>query len=151
MSVDFKIGDRVGDLLVVEIREDLGHNQYVCKCVCGQLTIVYKNELEKGICGHCHLAKRIRVKGRPERFTEPYKKFRKKVFARAGYKCEVCGSKGKLQAHHKNGWSWAVMERYNPDNGACLCSKCHDHFHSIYGKKHNTVYQYEQFKKRFGK
>lgn len=54
----------------------------------------------------------------------------KTVKKRAGNKCELCGSNGKLEAHHMLSWSEYPMGRIDPANGICLCIKCHARMHS---------------------
>jgi 5-methylcytosine-specific restriction endonuclease McrA len=47
-----------------------------------------------------------------------------KVLARAGWRCERCGSRGPLIAHHV-----VPLERggdNDPRNGASLCIGCHN-------------------------
>lgn len=66
---------------------------------------------------------------RPEAEEDRYKDWRKKVYTRDGFKCVLCGSRRKLNSHHLNGWSWAVLQRYNVDNGVTLCSYHHWVFH----------------------
>ena len=63
-----------------------------------------------------------------------YKEWRKKVYARDKFKCQMpqCGSNFRLQAHHIRKWSNAAMLRYDVDNGITLCSACHK---SITGKE----------------
>lgn len=74
------------------------------------------------------------------------KEWRNKVFRREDYICEKCGRRGcKLNAHHKNAFHWNIKDRYNIDNGACLCSDCHKKFHKKYGTKYNTEEQYIAF------
>ena len=56
-----------------------------------------------------------------------YKEWRKKVYKRDKFKCQMPGCKCKryLQAHHIRKWSNASMLRYDVDNGITLCKKCH--------------------------
>ena len=49
----------------------------------------------------------------------------------ADNKCEICGQKGDLQAHHINPKSEYPEQALDPLNGICLCDKCH------YGKGHS--------------
>lgn len=45
-------------------------------------------------------------------------------------KCEKCGSKENLEAHHKLYWSVYPMGRCDVENGECLCIDCHAKAHS---------------------
>lgn len=56
--------------------------------------------------------------------------WREAVKARAGYKCEICGSTEKLEAHHPNPKSEFPELMYNVDNGQCLCRECHKRTHA---------------------
>jgi 5-methylcytosine-specific restriction endonuclease McrA len=75
----------------------------------------------------------------PDRnFNDPeYKKWRKKVYARDKYTCQMCHSKKKLQAHHIKRWAQYPALRFIVDNGITLCGPCHKR---IWGKEE----QYEQ-------
>ena len=55
------------------------------------------------------------------------KKWRNDV-VKIGY-CEECGSTEKLEAHHIAYWSESPKDRINPNNGECLCHKCHTREH----------------------
>lgn len=44
-------------------------------------------------------------------------------------RCEICGSKENLQAHHIAYWSEAPLDRINVTNGMCLCAACHANEH----------------------
>lgn len=83
------------------------------------------------------------------RFEDPkYIKWAKSVKKRDGYICQICEMEGKyLHSHHLSSWDYDKLNRFNPENGICLCSDCHENFHKIYGKGHNTVEQFEEFKK----
>jgi hypothetical protein len=73
-----------------------------------------------------------------------YKEWRKSIYDRDLYKCQICNSGGKLNSHHIIKFS-KIVEDYNLlkyedyimcnflwdiDNGITLCEKCH---HSIKG------------------
>lgn len=67
---------------------------------------------------------RLRVLGlRALREQQALRSFRKAVLERAGRRCERCGSDRMLHAHH-------ILPRslggtHDPENGACLCWRCH--------------------------
>jgi 5-methylcytosine-specific restriction endonuclease McrA len=68
------------------------------------------------------------------------------VKVNGNFQCEVCSRTNVyLESHHKFSWSTYPALRYELSNGACLCKRCHDKFHAIYGTN-CTEYQFEQFK-----
>ena len=75
-----------------------------------------------------------------------YTLFVKRVLARDNYTCQCCGQEhGDLEVHHLDGYSWCKERRTDDTNGITLCANCHANFHSIYGKKHNTQKQFEEW------
>ena len=59
-------------------------------------------------------------------YSDPlYSKWRKEVYQRDGYKCQLCESKFRLEAHHIRRWSDFPQLRFDPNNGVTLCRKCH--------------------------
>lgn len=88
---------------------------------------------------------------RAERSTNEYREWRKSVFARDFYTCQCCGAKNgngvyvRLEAHHIFDWVNHEEKRYDINNGSTLCQKCHILFHSLFGKKENTLSQYNEF------
>jgi len=54
-----------------------------------------------------------------------YKKARKECFKRDGYKCKMCGSGKKLNAHHILSWAENHALRFNTANLITLCKECH--------------------------
>lgn len=65
-----------------------------------------------------------------ERSSKEYAEWRKAVFERDGFTCQLCGQVGGgLQAHHIQHWSTNVNERYQVQNGVTLCKKCHKELH----------------------
>ena len=80
------------------------------------------------------------------KFTEYYK-WREEVYKRDNYTCQHCGSNkgGLLNAHHKDGYHWCKERRTDVSNGVTLCKHCHDEFHNLYGNKHNTEQQYNEW------
>lgn len=78
-----------------------------------------------------------------------YKKtywWRKQVYNRDYYTCQVCGNSNTyLNAHHLESYHWCEELRYEVDNGITMCKDCHIKFHSIYGKQYNTTEQFVEF------
>jgi hypothetical protein len=78
-----------------------------------------KPELEK--------ERRRSVEGR--RCAE-YKAWRKSVFERDNYTCQMCGARGvKLNAHHIFPYAHFPEKRYDIKNGITLCIPCHQKWH----------------------
>ena len=74
----------------------------------------------------------VRKRGVNRNFDDPaYKKWRKDVYARDGYKCQLglpnCKRDKRLQAHHIKTWSKYPSLRLEVNNGITLCSECHNH------------------------
>jgi len=72
-----------------------------------------------------------------------YKDWRKRIYKRDKFKCQMprCKSKFRLQAHHIRKWSSASALRYDVDNGITLCRECHDgingfesHYESVFSE-----------------
>jgi hypothetical protein len=68
------------------------------------------------------------------------------VLAKSNFTCVKCDVRGgSLHAHHKNAFNSFPDQRFDVDNGVCLCQECHDDFHTNYGKGDNTKEQYEEW------
>ncbi len=61
------------------------------------------------------------------RTSTEYRQWRKAVFERDGYTCQLCGDsrRGSLNAHHISSWAEYLERRYDVGNGKTLCEKCH--------------------------
>lgn len=58
-----------------------------------------------------------------------YIKWRDSVYERDSYTCQMCGSKNKINAHHKKNFDDFPDLRFDIDNGITLCEKCHAKVH----------------------
>ena len=75
-----------------------------------------------------------------------YRLWRKACFRRDHFTCQICGRHGgDLIVHHVNNFAEFYEIRCAIDNGIVLCKECHKQFHKIYGIKHNTKEQLEEF------
>jgi 5-methylcytosine-specific restriction endonuclease McrA len=46
---------------------------------------------------------------------------------RAGYRCQLCNSPDRLEAHHR---TYERLGREEPGDLTCLCHRCHQEYHS---------------------
>lgn len=69
-------------------------------------------------------------KTREERRTPEYYRWRKSVYERNNYTCQICGQRGgELNAHHIKLFSKDIEKRIDINNGITLCKKCHKKVH----------------------
>ena len=84
------------------------------------------------------------------RNIEGYSVFTKQVLKRDNYTCQLSGKcGGELEVHHLNSYSWDKEHRTDVNNGITLTKEIHRLFHKIYGNRHNTKEQFEEFKHRY--
>ena len=80
------------------------------------------------------------------RHSIEYKLWREEVFIRDDYTCWKCNQRGKrIHAHHIVGFSTYPEGRFDINNGATLCIKCHNDYHKIYGVKQVTRERFESY------
>lgn len=74
------------------------------------------------------------------------KRWIKDVLRKYDYTCVKCNKRGgALHAHHLNAFNAFSEQRFDIDNGVCLCKTCHEQFHKQFGKGNNTKHQFQQF------
>lgn len=79
--------------------------------------------------------------------TREYRVWRARVIRRDKV-CIVCNSNKERQAHHKNSGSYFPLERFDLDNGVCVCRKCHTNYHTNYHRSFRiktTKYDFANF------
>ena len=161
-------GMRFGRLVVLSRSEKSGSRiRWICGCDCGKKTEVLGSSLVRGAtrsCGCYHkevwqglirnpdLTEEDREEARQRRVDPRNVIWRKEVYKRDGYVCQVCGDGqgGNLVAHHKDSWRTNPDKRFEVDNGVTTCEECHGEFHSIFGYGENTKDQWELFIKSKG-
>lgn len=138
-----------------------------CQCVCGKTCFARSDQLLSGHTQSCgcyvreltsmrkgkmsptynpNITDEEREKGR-FLFHDDLEQWRKSVFERDDYTCQICGKRGStIHAHHLNGYHWDKNERFSIDNGVTLCKDCHYTFHRLYGFKNNTKEQFIGYK-----
>lgn len=72
---------------------------------------------------------RMACDNRDARKSELLNEWRKQVFKRDGYKCQECGSRKQIHAHHIIAWSTDSKKRFDISNGVALCAECHSTKH----------------------
>lgn len=77
--------------------------------------------------------------------TKEYQNVRYYVFARDGYKCQICGSKEHLRLHHIVYRGPKHQGSNMPDNLITVCEKCHSHKNHQEG---GILYEWMQKKKK---
>lgn len=73
-------------------------------------------------------------KNQKDRNSEEYAQWRKAVFARDNFTCQMCGKHGGvLNAHHIERHRNNIERRTDVSNGITLCKECHKLLHKIEG------------------
>jgi 5-methylcytosine-specific restriction endonuclease McrA len=139
-----------------------------CECDCGKTTHVACSTLTSGhtkSCGclksetsaiHCSTVLANRTKEKNPRWnpnlTDEERSARRRgeldlewakaIVRRDRYRCIVCSSNKKPQAHHLKSYTRYPELRLDMDNGVTLCRECHKKFHRCYG---TTKFEREDF------
>jgi 5-methylcytosine-specific restriction endonuclease McrA len=153
--------ERGYELLDIEYKNDATKMKY--KCSLGHISYITLNNLKHGYgCGKCadinnsgpnnarwnpNLTDEQRKENESRQSDPRIKQWRKEVFKRDSYICQICGQKhGDINAHHLNSYADFPEQRYEIDNGVTLCEKDHMEFHRLYTYYHNTEQQFIEFK-----
>jgi hypothetical protein len=163
------LGLKFNRLLVIEKRTERNKDRslsWICKCDCGNIKSIDGRSLMskrtqscgclhieklKANCGinhHCwnkelsDVERELRIDRREDGSII---RWRNMIFNRDMYKCKICCSKKKLNAHHLDSWHCNPEKRYNIDNGITLCTRCHKEFHKLYSNKNNTAEEFFEY------
>jgi hypothetical protein len=72
----------------------------------------------------------VALRENTDRVSKEYIAWRKSIFERDNYTCQMCGERGKeLNAHHIKKWSECIELRTDINNGITLCKLCHKELH----------------------
>jgi len=82
------------------------------------------------------------------RKSDRYKEWRKNVFERDKYTCQITGKRsvGDIISHHIKSFSNNPDLRFEVNNGFTMGKELHNKFHKTYGYGNNTRRQLEEFK-----
>ena len=69
----------------------------------------------------------------------------KSIKNRDNWKCYMCASSNKLEAHHLDSYLAYKSSRFDINNGITLCKVCHMDFHKLYGYKITTKHQFIEY------
>lgn len=72
------------------------------------------------------------------RKTREYRVWRAIVIRRDKV-CQICGSMKSRNAHHINHATYFPEQRFDPQNGVCLCGECHMNFHCNFLNSYRTM------------
>ncbi len=118
----FKVG--AGDLVELEAL-----CQMVCEGCTQGLRHCYDEELRAALLAHQARTSELRKMPFEEyRRTPEWRSRRNRVLLRAGNRCELCGTRERLDVHHR------TYERYGEEQLGdliALCRSCHQRFHDI--------------------
>lgn len=159
--------NRLTAIKFIKIYDKTKDSIYEWRCDCGNIIEVPKGRVKFGTTKSCGCLKKEhfgenhwrwrhdltnddRLNSKFRTHSPEYKEWRKKVFERDSYTCDISKQiGGDLQAHHLIDWANAIDSRFNIENGITLCKEIHDEFHRVYGKGNNTKEQYEEFKRNY--
>lgn len=80
------------------------------------------------------------VEDKALRMSLESKEWRRKIFERDAFTCQVCRQVGVyLEAHHIKSWANYPELRFELDNGVALCLDCHSKTDNYKGRKKGNV------------
>lgn len=134
------------------------HLEYICNCGVKN-KITFHHFLSGQRCKKCGIKKMSGSNNphwnpnltdedrRNNRKHLEYELWRKKVYTKNYWTCQICNKKKntKICAHHLQSYDKNKNLRLDVSNGITLCVNCHKQFHTIYRYGGNTKAQFETF------
>ena len=92
-----------------------------------------------------NLSDEDRLKRQNDKRDDKYDYWRRKVYEKDHFTCQITGKTSNLVAHHLEGYNWCKEKRFDVDNGITLHVSIHKCFHHFYGYGNNTKEQFKEF------
>jgi hypothetical protein len=140
-----------------------------CKCNCGKECNILSSSIVSGNTKSCgclrknqkkekhprwnpNISQEERGTGKRKYNTDEHKKWRKLIFEKNWYMCQISGQKGgRLVAHHIKSWNNNKNLRFDISNGITMARKLHIRFHKKYGYGNNDESQLKEFINEYNK
>lgn len=139
---------------------------WLCECACGEKRAVKSTSLVAGESKSCgclqkeivsalrgakspHWNPKLPNSAREKRRNGKHAIWAAEVKLRDDYTCQICDKRGVyLESHHLNSYKYFPEQRYEVDNGICLCKECHRDFHKCYKGVEVTKSMFAVWKKK---
>lgn len=164
------IGEQLGKLTVIKKLEVNSKHltEWLCQCKCGKQTILTTHIINKKLTKSCgclinrkgsenpnykhNISQEERnIRNETRRGNNNIKKWRKEIFTRDNYTCQITNikSSGNIVAHHIFNWATNPDKRYDLENGITLHVTIHKLYHKLYGNLNTTLDQFKEFKDHY--
>lgn len=141
-----------------------GGYEWKCRCICGKSLVLSTQQIRARSPKSCGCQTRNIISesklgpnnpnwkgGISKRQQTEGKTWRRKVYKRDNWTCQICQARSKrgkhvdLNAHHLDAFHWNTEKRDQLNNGITLCVDCHYEFHFKYGNQNNTKNEFIKF------
>lgn len=159
-------GQKFGFLTAIKpLKTEKKQVWWECVCDCGNVCCYITNNIVWGNVISCGCRRVHKLKGSDSpswnfnltdedrmksRHIDLNYMWRKQVYERDNYTCQVTGQKGgDLVAHHLCSWHANKELRFDITNGVTVSKGIHKLFHKQYGYKNNTAEQFQDFQSKY--